>query len=86
MGVKLPDGLKADQIRILQEFRRLAKRELTGTELDGVRHPGGGGGEPALLSLVEKGYLTHEAEGRFALTPKSDEILAVDYTPYSERG
>lgn len=85
MGVKLPDGLRADQIRILQEFRRLAKRELTVAEIGAVRHPAG---DPqiALSGLVEKGFLVEQGEGRFALTPKSDEILAVDYTPYSERG
>ena len=85
MGVKLPDGLQADEIRILQEFRRLGKRELTGGEIGAIRHPVGGG-EAAVRGLLEKGFLAGEGEDRFALTPKSDEILAVDYTPYSERG
>ncbi|HVR42224.1 MAG TPA: hypothetical protein VMS56_02165 [Thermoanaerobaculia bacterium] len=80
MAVKLPDGLRGDQIRILQEFRRLGARELAREQIDAIRHPTGGGAD-ALNGLLEKGYLRPSGEGGFALEPKSDEILGIDHVP-----
>lgn len=85
MAVHLPDTLKSDEIRILQEFRRLARREMTADQIRALKHPVGGG-DPAIRGLHEKGYLTPGEGESWTLTPKSDELLALEHLPYSERG
>lgn len=81
----LPGGLSADQIRILQEFRVRQARELTLTQIEAVRHPGGSRPD-ALPKLVEWGYLTQVNQDTFGLAPKGDELLSVNHQPLYERG
>ena len=77
-------GLTAQEIRVLQEFRRLAVETMGVATIKAVKHPFGGGEAPA-FSLVEKGYLTADA-GRenFTLTPKAKDFLAYDPKPEFE--
>jgi hypothetical protein len=84
--MKLPDGLTPAEIRVLQEFRRFKKKEMTLDQIKAIKHPVGGGEAPA-LSLVEKGYLTQDQNGTtFTLTEKPTELLSYDPLPISERG
>ena len=50
------------EMRVLQEFRRVAKETLPLASIDAIKHPAGGGKAPA-LSLVAKGYLAADATG-----------------------
>lgn len=77
--IVLPNGLDPQEIRVLQEFRRLGKETLTVELINAIRHPTGGGEAPA-VTLVEKGYLTRDTEG-FAVTQKGKDFLAIDAKP-----
>ncbi len=85
MGVKLPDGLAADQIRILQEFRRRKAGSLTGDEVAAIRHPVGGG-PAALEALLARGYVRRGSDGRIDIEPRGEALAGTDYLPYYERG
>lgn len=82
MAIILPHGLTSQEIRILQEFRRLNGETLTAEQLGAIKHPGGAG-EPPAAGLVEKGFLTAEGEG-FALTAKAKDFLSIDARPMIE--
>ena len=45
----LPEGLTPAEIRVLQEYRRLGKQELTVEEIKAIKHPVGGGETPATI-------------------------------------
>lgn len=77
----MPYGLTAPEIRILQEFRRVGRSQMSLAEITALRHPVGGGDAPA-WSLVEKGYLSADG-GRenLALTEKASEFLSYDPAP-----
>jgi hypothetical protein len=79
-------GMTEQEIRVLQEFRRLAATELNVAAIKTIKHPAGGGEAPA-WSLVDKGYLAADA-GRenFALSEKAKEFLAIDAKPENESG
>ena len=82
----LPHGLSPAEIRVLQEFRRLAAEELTLEQIRAIKHPAGGGEEPA-WRLVERGWLsTDEGRQKVALTDPSRELLAYDPVPENEAG
>lgn len=84
--MKLPHGLTPQELRVLQEFRRVEKDELTQDEIVGIKHPAGGGIEPA-RSLAAKGYLKASAEGTgFALTDRAKALLAVKPAPAGSEG
>ncbi len=87
MAVKLPDDLAADQIRILQEFRRRRAGALTMEQIAAIRHPAGGGPE-ALEVLVSKGYVRRAPDGTIEIEPKGDALTGTDRLPlpYYERG
>ena len=77
-------GMTPQEIRVLQEFRRLTTDSLPLTTIKTIKHPTGGGEAPA-LSLVEKGYLTtDDARQTFTLTPKAKEFLSYDPKPEFE--
>ena len=79
-------GMTEAEIRVLQEFRRVAAETLGIAAIKAVKHPTGGGESPA-LSLVEKGFLTTDAtRENFTLTPKAKEFLAYDPKPEFEEG
>lgn len=84
--MKIPDGLTAQEIRVIQEFRRMSTETLTAEQVGSIKHPVGGGETPA-RDLAAKGYLAAAADGAsFSLTGKAREFLAIDWKPYSERG
>jgi hypothetical protein len=79
-------GMTEQEIRVLQEFRRLTVETLTLAAIKTIKHPVGGG-EPPAFSLVQKGYLTTDG-GResFTLTQKAKEFLAYEPKPEFEEG
>ncbi|MDP9361849.1 MAG: hypothetical protein M3P29_10395 [Acidobacteriota bacterium] len=77
-------GMTEQEIRVLQEFRRLAVESLTIAAIKAIKHPAGGGEAPA-LSLVDKGFLTTDvALENFVLTSKAKEFLSYDPKPEFE--
>ena len=80
MAIILPLGLTTQEIRVLQEYRRLNGETLTVDQLKVIKHPGGGGGEAPAVTLVEKGFLTGNGDG-FTLTQKAQDFLAIDAKP-----
>jgi hypothetical protein len=84
MFFMLIKGMTEQEIRVLQEFRRLAVEWLGIAAIKAVRHPAGGGEAPA-FALVEKGMLTTDtARENFMLTPKAKEFLSYDPKPEFE--
>lgn len=79
MAIILPYPMTIQQIRVLQEFRRLTTETLTAEAIQAIRHPVGGGDAPA-TSLAAQGYLT-PGEGSFTLTQKGKDFLALDPKP-----
>jgi hypothetical protein len=76
--------MTAQEIRVLQEFRRLAVETMAIAVIKALKHPFGGGEAPA-LSLIEKGFLiTDAARENFTLTPKAKEFLVYDPKPEFE--
>ena len=74
-------GMTSDEIRVLQEFRRLTTDSLPMTAIQAIKHPAGGGEAPA-LSLVSKGFLTaDDSRQTFTLTQKAKEFLAYEPKP-----
>lgn len=74
------------EMRVLQEFRRIAAETMPVAAIKAIKHPAGGGEAPA-YSLVEKGYLTTDAERQnFTLTEKAKSFLAIDAKPAVESG
>jgi hypothetical protein len=79
-------GMTEQEIRVLQEFRRVGTESLTIAAVAAIKHPAGGGESPA-LSLAEKGFLTTDtARENFALTEKAKEFLSYDPKPELEEG
>lgn len=78
--MKMPHSMTAQEIRVLQEFRRQETKELTPDEISAIRHPFGGGVEPA-LELVRKGFLARSGGERFALTEKAVAFLSYNPEP-----
>lgn len=76
--------MTAQEIRVLQEFRRVAAETMTADAVKAIKHPAGGGDAPA-ISLITKGYLTSD-DGRtnYTLTEKAKEFLAYDPKPEFE--
>lgn len=79
MAIVLPIDLTTQELRVLQEFRRLQTDSLTAVQVEAIRHPVGGGREPA-VSLARKGYVVTEGEG-FRLAEKGKALLAVEPVP-----
>lgn len=82
MAIILPNGLTSEEIRVLQEFRRLGGETMTRTAIAAIKHPANGGEAPA-VSLVTKGYLT-SAEDGFTLTEQARDFLSYDPKPEFE--
>jgi hypothetical protein len=77
-------GMTEQEIRVLQEYRRLAVESLGVAAIKAIKHPFGGGEGPA-FSLVDKGMLaTDAARDNFALTAKAKEFLSYDPKPEFE--
>ena len=81
MPIILSHPLTPQEIRVLQEFRRLTSDTLGLATIKAIKHPVGGGEAPA-IGLVEKGYLTADGtRENFTLTDKAKAFLAIDYVP-----
>ena len=84
MRVMLIKGMTEQEIRVLQEFRRLSVESLGVAAIKAIRHPAGGGEAPA-FSLVDKGMLTTDAaRENFTLTANAKEFLSYDPKPEFE--
>lgn len=82
MPITIPHPLTIQEIRVLQEFRRVPADALTAEAIRNVKHPAGGEGGVIAKSLVEKGYLTSDGAGEnYTLTDKAKKFLAIDYKP-----
>jgi hypothetical protein len=79
MAIILPFPLTVPEMRVLQEYRRVATESLPIDAIKAIKHPVGGGEAPA-LSLVAKGYLASDGTN-FTLTEKAKEFLAIDAKP-----
>ncbi|MCU1349346.1 MAG: hypothetical protein JWO56_2376 [Acidobacteria bacterium] len=80
-------GMTEQEIRVLQEYRRVAADTLGLAAIKAIKHPVGGGEAPA-RSLVGKGYLapSGDADG-LTLTELAREFLSYDPKPeYEESG
>jgi hypothetical protein len=77
-----PNGLTTQELRVLQEFRRLNAGTLSVEQIKAIKHPSGGGEAPA-VSLAGKGFLVAEGDG-FTTTAKARELLSVDPVPEFE--
>lgn len=84
MPIILPFPMTPQEMRVLQEFRRLGAESMPLAAIKAIKHPAGGGEAPA-LALVEKGYLAAD-EGRqnFTLTETAKAFLAIDAVPEGE--
>ena len=72
------------EIRILQEFRRVSADSMGVAAIKAIKHPAGGGEAPA-FSLVDKGFLAVDGSREtFTLTPKGKDFLAYDPKPELE--
>ena len=77
-------GMTPQEIRVLQEFRRMTTETMALAAIKAIKHPTGGGEAPA-VSLIQKGYLTaDEASQSFTLTQKAKDFLAYDPKPEFE--
>lgn len=86
MAIILPHGLTTQEIRVLQEFRRLKVEALPVATIKAIKHPAGGGEAPA-VALAGKGYLVADpAAETFVLTPVAKDLLAIDPRPLGEEG
>ena len=86
MAIILPNGLTTQEIRVLQEFRRLNVETLSLEQIKALKHPAGGGESPA-VSLTDKGYLeTNGSREQFSTTQKAKDFLALDPKPMVESG
>jgi len=84
MAIILEHGINTPEIRVLQEFRRMAAETLPIAAIKAIRHPTGGGEAPA-LSLVDKGWLTADpTRENFTLTQKAKDLLALEPVPEFE--
>jgi hypothetical protein len=86
MAIILSHAMTPQEIRILQEYRRIPAETIPLAALKALKHPVGGGEAP-VLSLVEKGYLlADESRENFSLTEKAKDFLAIESTPLPEAG
>lgn len=83
MAINLPLGLSAEEIRVLQEFRRLNAETLPLDTIKAIKHPAGAVGEKPAVSLVTKGFLVAAEEG-YSVTPSAKDFLAIDAKPMVE--
>jgi hypothetical protein len=78
----LPNDLTTPEIRVLQEYRRLNLEAMTPEQIKAIKHPVGGGEQPA-VALVGKGYLTADPAG-YAMTEKGRVFISADPVPMFE--
>jgi hypothetical protein len=82
MAIILPFPLSVQEMRVLQEYRRIGTDTLAADAIKAIKHPVGGGDAPA-ESLVAKGYLARDGAS-YSLSEKAKEFLAIDAKPELE--
>ncbi len=81
MAIIMSHPMTAQEMRVLQEFRRINAETISLDAVKALKHPAGGGEAPA-VSLVDKGYLaTDGTAGQFTLTQKAKDFLAAEVKP-----
>lgn len=86
MAIIMSHPLTAQEIRVLQEFRRIGTETMSAAAIVAIKHPAGGGETPA-RTLVEKGYVTADASREtVTLSEKGKEFLQLDPVPEFETG
>ncbi|HVE71466.1 MAG TPA: hypothetical protein VNI54_08870 [Thermoanaerobaculia bacterium] len=83
MPINLPLGLTSEEIRVLQEFRRLNADTLPPETIKAIKHPAGAIGEKAAASLAAKGFLAADGES-YTITPGAKDFLAIEAKPMVE--
>ena len=84
MAIIMSHPMTAQEMRVLQEFRRIAADTMPVAAIKAIKHPAGGGEAPA-ASLVAKGYLTVDAGAQsYTVTQKGKDFLALDVKPEFE--
>lgn len=78
----LPNELTTQEIRVLQEFRRLNLDSMTPDQIKAIKHPAGGGEAPA-AGLVAKRYLAADPSG-YTITESGKAFISVDAKPMFE--
>lgn len=73
----IPNGLTPQDIRILQEYRRLNTDSLPAESIKAIRHPGG---VPDASPLLAKGFLVGDGDS-LLITQKGKDFLAIEATP-----
>ena len=86
MAIIMSQPLTTQEMRVLQEYRRISAQTMSIDAIKAIKHPAGGGEAPA-VSLVEKGFLAADATAQnFTLTQKAKDFLAIDVKPEFEGG
>jgi hypothetical protein len=81
MAIIMSQPLTTQEMRVLQEYRRINSQTMSLDAIKAIKHPAGGGEAPA-VSLVDRGYLTADATAQnFTLTQKAKDFLAIDVKP-----
>lgn len=81
MPIILSHPMTSQEIRVLQEYRRINSDTMALPAIQAIKQPDGGGALP-LSTLVQKGYLDTDASGQtFTLTAKGKEFLSHDIKP-----
>ncbi len=81
MAIIMSQPLTTQEMRVLQEYRRINSQTMSVDAIKAIKHPVGGGEAPA-VSLVEKGYLAADATAQiFTLTQKAKDFLGIDVKP-----
>ena len=84
MAIIMSQPLTTQEMRVLQEYRRINSQTMSIDAIKAIKHPFGGGEAPA-VSLVDKGFLTADATAQsFELTEKAKDFLAIDVKPEFE--
>jgi len=86
MAIIMSHPMTPQEIRVLQEFRRIQTDTMPIAAIKAIKHPAGGGDIP-VVTLVEKGYLTADSSGEnLTLTAKGKEFNSLDVKPEFEGG
>ena len=84
MAIIMSQPLTVQEMRVLQEYRRINSETMPIAAITAIKHPVGGGEAPA-LSLTDKGFLATDApRENFTLTQKAKDFLAIEVKPESE--
>ncbi len=85
MAIVLPFPLTIQEMRVLQEFRRIGTETMSLAAIKAIKHPVGLSPDAAVAALTSKGYLVADETGQsMALTEPAREFLAIDARPEEE--